>query len=179
MDVLPNLVSLYGSAAATLGADWYDELRDEAGARGRFRAIPAELPDRDRTDALARWGVTPLFKAAPDFGSALTLVQGGTQRIIANASRQSVTRSATADPSSAGWKRIGGGECAFCSMLISRDQLYSEATADFASHDHCKCSAYPLIKGAEPIKVKDYVQTTRNITSADRARVREYIRVNT
>jgi len=57
------LVAIYGSAAATLGADWYDEMRAAAAVKGRFRAIPAELPDQGRTDALARRGVSPLFSA--------------------------------------------------------------------------------------------------------------------
>lgn len=145
MEVLPRLVSIYGSAAATLGADWYDEMRDAAAVKGRFRAIPAELPDQGRTDALARWGVTPLFSATPDFASSLTLVSGGLQRIIFNADRESVTRSSVADPKASGWQRVGSGaSCEFCSMLLGRGAVYSEATADFLSHDHCNCGAEPV-----------------------------------
>lgn len=186
-DVLPRLVAIYGSAAATLGADWYDEVRDAAGARGRFEAIPAELPDRGRTDSLAGWA----GETATSTDTMLVLVAGGVSRIIADADRGSITRSSIQDPASVGWKRIGTGACEFCRMLIARDQLYSEATADFASHDHCNCQAYPLIKGAEPIDVKDYVQSARNSQKpgesdeayerrrvADRTRVREWLAEN-
>lgn len=175
IEVLPRLVAIYGSAAATLGAEYYDEMRLLAGASGTFSGIAADLPDVGRTDALARWGVSPMFSATPTPDSALTLVTGGLQRIISDAERESVIRSSLADPKSAGWKRIGAGACPFCQMLIGRDQLYSEATADFASHDHCHCSAYPLIKGAEPVDVKDYMPTERTITDKDRARVRDYL----
>jgi len=143
LDVLPLLVDLYGSAAATLGADWYDELREQAEVRGSFRSIPAELPDRGRTDALARWGIAPLFAAEPDFTSALSLVTGGLQRIVANADRQSVTASAVADPRARGWERRTTGGCDFCRMLAGRGAVYSEATADFESHDNCHCLAVP------------------------------------
>jgi hypothetical protein len=143
LDTLPRFVTIYGSAAATLGADWYDDLRDASDARGRFSAIPADLPDRGRTDALARWGVTPLYAAEPDFATTLTKVTGGIQRIIANADRQSVMASSTADRSARGWARAGSGECEFCQMLIDRGAVYSEATADFESHDHCGCLAVP------------------------------------
>jgi hypothetical protein len=153
MEVLPRLVQVYGSAAATLGADWYDEVRAEAAVKGRFRAIPAELPDQGRTDALARWGVTPLFQAEPSFDTALTLVDGGLQRIISNADRETVMGSAYADPSADGWQRTGSGECAFCDMLIGRGAVYSAATADFASHDHCKCSCEIAFSGKDrPVK---------------------------
>jgi len=145
IELLPRLVAIYGSAAATLGADWYDEMRDAAAVKGRFRAIPAELPDQGRTDALARWGVSPLFSATPDYASALTLVSGGLERIVFNADRQSVTGSSVADPRARGWQRVGAGaSCDFCSMLLDRGAVYSEATADFLTHDHCNCGAEPV-----------------------------------
>ena len=145
IELLPRLVDIYGSAASTLGADWYDEMREAAAVKGRFRAIPAELPDQGRTDALARWGVTPLFQAEPDFTTALAKVAGGLQRVIMNADRDSVVRSSIQDRSARGWQRVGsGGSCEFCSMLLGRGAVYSEATADFLSHDHFNCGAEPV-----------------------------------
>ena len=174
IELLPRLVAIYGSAASTLGADWYDEMRAVAAVKGRFRAIPAELPDQGRTDALARWGVTPLFAAEPDYSMALGMVAGGLQRIISNADRETVTGSAIADPKASGWQREGSGECAFCAMLIGRGAVYTEASSDFASHDHCRCSAVPAFDG-QSRPVQAYTPTNRNITDADRARVREWI----
>lgn len=175
-DVLPALVETYGSAAATLAADWYDDLREEVGAKGRFRAIPAEVGPSG-AEALAGWGIGPLFQADPDWTSARTLIQGGLQRRIANAGRATVTVSSVADPQASGWQRTGSGECAFCRMLIDRGAIYSEATADFASHDHCHCAAVPAFK-AEPRPVKQYTRSRRNISDADRARVRAYLRTH-
>lgn len=143
MDVLPRLTTIYGEAAATLGADWYDDLRDVAGARGRFRAIPAGTAPRGQTDALARWSVGPLFAAEPNFASALTLVSGGVQRLIANSDRETVRLSSIQDRGARGWARAGAGQCAFCQMLIGRGAVYTEATADFEAHDRCGCVAVP------------------------------------
>lgn len=172
MDVLPALVETYGAAAAAVAADWYDELRLEAAATGRFSAIPAEIP-RAGESSLIGWAMD----TAKDDAAFKSLIMGGLQRRIANGSRGTITRSSYADPQSAGWKRIGSGACPFCRMLIERDQLYSEASADFASHDHCNCQAYPLIKGAEPIDVKDYVKSSR-YTEDDEQRAKEnaYVR---
>lgn len=183
MDILPALVDTYGSAAATVAADWYDELRDEAGATGRFTAIPAAVPDAGAS-SLIGWA---MGKSADD-STFQTLIAGGLQRRIANASRQTVAGSSYTDRQSVGWKRIGAGACEFCRMLIERDSTYSEATADFGSHDHCNCQAYPLIKGAEPIDVKDYLQSPKNAQrpgesvedyerrrAPERARVRDWI----
>lgn len=141
-DVLPALVDKYGVAAATLAAAWYDDLRDKRGVRGSFTAIPAEL-GTSGADALAGWGVSPLFQAEPDWNTAKTLIAGGLQRRIANYARQTVTGSSVADPQSRGWQRVGVGSCEFCAMLLGRGAVYTEATADFLAHDHCNCGAEP------------------------------------
>lgn len=171
-DVLPGLVALYGSAAATLAADWYDDLREEAEVSGRFAAVVAELPGATRTESLAGW-VSGMFDEA---GAAvsLTAAQGGLQRIVADADRQTITQSAVADPGAHGWQRSAAGGCGFCRMLESRGAVYSRATVDFGSHDHCRCLAVPAW-GGQAVPVKPYVPSDRNVTPADRARVRKWM----
>lgn len=143
-DILPRLVEVYGSAAASLGADWYDDLREQAEMRGRFQAIVADLPDAGRTDALAGYAIAPLFGADPDGATALSKAAGGLQRIIFNADRQTVMRSSIQDRAARGWQREGNGECDFCALLIGRGAVYSEATVDFDSHDRCRCVGVPV-----------------------------------
>lgn len=142
MDVLPRLTAIYGEAAATLGADWYDDLRDAAGARGGFRAIPAETAPRGQTDALARWSVAPLFAAEPDYATTLIKVAGGMQRLIANADRETVRRSSIQDRGAQGWVRMGAGECDWCEQYLDGEIHYTEGY-DFEAHDHCNCTAVP------------------------------------
>lgn len=175
--LLADLAGAFAGASASLGADWYDELRSQAEVRGRFSAIVADLPDVGRTDALAGWAVEPMFGAEPDAPAALSRAEGGLQRIIFDADRATVARSSIADPRASGWQRTGSGECPFCEMLIARGAVYSEATANFSSHDHCKCVAVPAF-GGQPVPVKAFTPSTRKITDADRARVREYLAAN-
>jgi hypothetical protein len=172
-DVLPLLVRSYGAAAATVAADWYDDLRDELNASRRFTAIAAEVAE-DGAEELARWGIKPLFQAQPDWDSALTLVDGGLQRRIANGARETVRVSALADPGADGWQRVASAGCSFCQMLAGRGAVYSEARADFASHDHCRCHAVPAFSG-RPRPVKPYTPSERVVTDADRERVRRYL----
>lgn len=145
-DYLPKLVAMYGSAAASLGADWYDDLRERAEVRGRFQAIVAELPDEGRTTSLAHWGVAPLFGADPDATTALSKVTGGLQRIIFNADRDTITYSSIQDPRARGWQREGAGECEFCQMLLGRGAVYTEESSQFESHDRCKCIGVPAFE---------------------------------
>lgn len=175
--VLPELTAVYGSAAGTLAADWYDEARESSRVVGGFRARVAPLPDAGRTDALAGWAVEPLFSDEPDLLTAKTRAEGGMQRIIANVGRETVMGSSVEDPRARGWQREGAGECGFCAMLIGRGAVYTEATADFGAHDHCKCSAVPAFEG-EPKPVKEFAPGPEQASEADRARTRAWIKAN-
>lgn len=137
-DLLPAIIDTYGMAASVAAAEWYDDVRDKAGARGRFAADPVDIADTG-THALIGWALSE----ATDDSAFRTLIEGGTQRRIANFSRLTIVRSSIADPAARGWQRTGTGNCDFCSMLIGRGAVYTEATADFQSHDHCNCQAEP------------------------------------
>lgn len=176
IDVLPALIDTYGLAASAVAADWYDELRDELEIPGRFTAVPVE-PRPETGESLAKWAVDPLFQPEPDWHRAQVLVEGGLQLRIAGVVRDTVTGSSVRDPQAQGWQRAGLGSCPFCAMLIGRGAVYSQATAGFASHDNCKCVAVPAFNG-HPVPVKPYTPSSRTITDADRARVREYLAAN-
>ena len=171
-DILPALIDTYGAAAATLAADWYDEARAKAGVAGRFTAIPADIRETG-AQALIGWALDE----AQDYTTFRTLIEGGTERRIANFSRLTVTGSSVADPKAVGWQRVGTGECAWCRMLIARGPVYSEATADFAAHDHCRCSAVPAWGGL-PHPVKPFTPSLRGTSKADQQRAKAWIAKN-
>ncbi len=160
-DILPSIITEYGALGGALAAEWYDGQRDKAGVRGAFTAIPTEPSDRG-AQALIGWAL----REATDDASLQALIFGGTQRRIADHVRYTVAESAVADPRAGGWQRVGVGECKFCRMLIGRGAVYSEATADFASHDSCNCSAVPAWKG-QPVPVKPYTVSPRRKLGPD------------
>lgn len=175
-DVLPDLAAVYGSATGTLAADYYDDLREEAAVRGRFRAIVAE--PSQRTDELARWAVGPLFTDDDDpYQRALARAEGGLQRLIADVGRDTVMRSSIEDPQAIGWQRVTSGGCGFCQMLASRGAVYSESTVRFGAHDNCRCFAVPAFEGA-PLPVHGFVPGRSRATQADRDRTRQWMRDN-
>lgn len=173
-DILPAIVSEYGAAGGAMAAEWYDQQREKAGAAGRFVAAPVAANDRG-TQALIGWAL----KEATDDASLASLIAGGTQRRIADHARYTIARNSVEDRAARGWQRVGVGGCkdGFCDMLIGRGSVYTEATADFAAHDNCKCSAVPAW-GGEPLPVKPFTPSTRQASDADRARVRAYLRTH-
>lgn len=144
VETLPALVTGYFVVSATVSADFYDLTRAQAGVRRRFDAVIPDPPDASRAQALARWGVAPLFSADPAPGVALSKIAGGLQRVVADGGRQTVVQSAAADPAKVGWARVTSGGCEFCEMLAGRGAVYGSTTADFLSHDACRCDAVPV-----------------------------------
>lgn len=132
-ETVPDLIVLYGSAAGTIAADWYDEVRAEAEIAGRFRAIVAELPDLGRAESLAGWAAS----TGTDPAATLSLAQGGLQRIVADVGRRTITGSSIADPRARGWQRSASGGCSFCQAIAARGRVFTESSVVFASHDHC------------------------------------------
>lgn len=164
-DLLPGLIDRYGSAATTVAADWYDDLRESLGVGGRFVAIPADIEDTG-TQALIGWALD----TATDDGSLVALLEGGLQRRVVNFGRFTITDSSYADPRADGWMRLGvGANCPFCNVLISRGAVYSESSVTFASHDHCNCIAVPAFSGKpRPVRLDAEGKRLDKSTRTDR-----------
>lgn len=160
IEYLPALVSEYGDMAATISADWYDEMRVKAGVTGRFAALAADSVGADVVEAEVRYAAGALFTDAP--ASALSILEGATARYVLNAGRDTIVNSSKKDPKAGGWYRISGGGCDFCNMLAARGAVYKEATADFAAHDHCRCGVAPSWDPSRPeADVKQYEGSKR------------------
>ena len=138
-DVLPALVTEYGAMGASVAADWYDDMRDQAEAPKAFRAEPLEPSDRGAR-SLIGWALT----TATDDAGLAGLILGGTQRRIADHVRLTVTSSSVADPSAQGWRRVGDGHtCEWCARLLDGEIHYVEGY-DFPAHDSCGCGVEPV-----------------------------------
>jgi hypothetical protein len=172
-DTMPALLEKYRLTAGSIAADLYDLERESVGAKGRFSALIPDLGDGGAAE-LVGWATSTA--RTPD--SLTELLQGGFDRRLWSAARSVYTTSATTDRAAEGWQReTDGNACGFCIMLASRGTVYSEASADFASHDHCGCTAVVAWSGIEK-PVKPFEPSKRTISDADRARAREWIASN-
>lgn len=132
-DLLPAIVREYGALGGTLAAEWYDEQREKADAKGRFYAIPIEPDDRG-----AHALVGAAVSQARDDSTLRTLILGGVQRRIADHVRLTVANNSVADQAAEGWTRVGFGECDWCQQYIDGEVRTVEGY-DFDAHDWCQC----------------------------------------
>lgn len=176
MDTLPGLTALYGGAAASLAADFYEEQRALAGPSGRFSAVVAPLPGEERFRSLASWSVGDLPLDDSRIQVVKSKAAGALERIVANAGRDTIIASAERDRAAQGWQRITGPtSCGFCQMLAARGVVYTNRTVDFGAHDSCSCVAAPAFSGA-PRPVQAFEPSPTDIPDADRARAAEWMR---
>lgn len=143
LEFVPVLIAQYGDLAASVAAEWFDELRAEAKVRGRFRAVGAAAVPAAQAEASVRWAASHLFTEAPS--GMLAPLSGAVVKMVLEPSRNTVIDMTARDPRGVGWQRNARPTaCDFCLMLMGRGGVYrSERTASFASHGACHCTASP------------------------------------
>jgi len=145
-EFVPALVSEYGDVAASVAADWYDELRASEGVPGSFRAPLAPLVPAEQVNA--RLGFATRASGPLWLGDSATLagfigmmaneyaLQPGRDTVMAAAHKDKAAYARIPEP----------GACKFCLMLASRGFVYSKATAGGTKkfHGKCRCNAMPV-----------------------------------
>lgn len=200
--VAPAAVAAYGPAAAALGAEWYEELRDAAAAIGDITRpfVPTlVLPEtEDKVKAIVATASVD-FSDRPeaevvDFEEAkariLRDIEDATRANVAEAMRQTVVENVTADPDASGWRRFARpGACKFCRMLADRGAVYTRDTVRFAAHGavmpggrkggNCMCFAGPAFgKPDEEATALQYAASRKKRTAKQRAALRKYLNEN-
>lgn len=154
LEAFPAVTFRYGAAAATIAADWYDDLRFTEGVQGRFAAEMADPVAPEYVRSRVRYGAAHLFTDTPD--QMLAFLSGALVKYTLQPGRDTIAQSAAADPQARGWHRetrpsaTYTSGCDFCRFLAHRGAVYRRGTAAFAAHDDCKCIAVPSWDAGAP-----------------------------
>ena len=156
-------VQRYAQASATLAVQQYQRERRAAGVVGSFSPSPAPPPPVEQVAQTVDWAVQPLWNAAvltqPSTeagGSAIAdakaRLAAATEKLVLDTGRDTIVGNAQADRQAKGWARVPEpGACSFCLMLATRGAVYrSEKSAEFKSHDNCRCHVEPVFTAYEP-----------------------------
>lgn len=139
---IPSLTTVYGQAASTVAADWYDAMRAVEDVAGRYAAEQAEAFAREWVEGRVRYGARHLFTDDPD--QMLHFLDGAVQEYALQPGRDTITRAAIRDPDARGWRRaVSPGACDFCHTLAGRGAVFSAGTVDFLAHGNCNCVPVP------------------------------------
>lgn len=144
-EFVPALIAQYGDIAATMAAEWYDEMRAAEGVPGRFRASPAGLALPDQVNGrlgYATRSTGPLW--AGDSATLTAFLSMMANEYALQPGRETVMQAAHKDK--AAYARVPEpGACDFCLMLASRGFVYSKDTAGDSNkfHGKCRCNILP------------------------------------
>lgn len=164
------LIDVYGVAAGTLAAEWYDLNRDLLKVAGPWSGATVQNPNTDTGPLIG--GVLKEFVTVE---SILSGIQSGAELRVVQASNGTIMDSVLRDPQTRGWARVASaGACGFCAMLAGRGATYrTRQTATFAPHTNCRCAALPLWRvdpsGESMRSREDTIATRRSLTNAQRA----------
>lgn len=134
LEFMPLLVGEYGQVAEVLAMDWYEELRADSGATGRFRVATAPTSvSAERVEKKVRYLAGQLWTPQPaDMLSTLTTA---TDKYVKQSGRDTIAWNAKREGARYARVPSGAKTCAFCLTQASRDAIYvSERSA--GSHEH-------------------------------------------
>ncbi|HEU5026582.1 MAG TPA: hypothetical protein VFV01_16825 [Spirillospora sp.] len=163
-------VRRHAQASATLAARQYRADRVRAGVGAGFTAVPADPPSVEQIARSVDWAVQPLWNAAvvdahspgaaeevqqaasTAIADAKARLAASSERLVLNTGRDTLIGNVQRDRKAKGWARVPeSNACSFCLMLATRGAVYrSEKTADFRSHDNCRCHVEPVFTAYEP-----------------------------
>jgi hypothetical protein len=154
-EFVPVLVEQYGAVAATIAAEFYEDMRASQGAVAPFTALTAPGVPVGAIAAKVGYLAGHLWTPTPEkmLGGLLVAAdkyvkQPGRSTIAANARRENVR-----------WARVptGAKTCSFCLVLASRDAVYATAQSagDSGSgygdkyHGDCDCAVVRIAKPSD------------------------------
>lgn len=190
-DGVIDLVGRYETEAAQRAGEYLTEFADEQGEGTPIVYTHQEIP-RDQIDASLHAGSVAAVKRAVGSGKSASVAMNAAfsassqfmARLVRDSSRDTVRVTSLFNDSFGGWRRVGTGDtCAFCTMLISRDAVYTESSVRFASHGNCNCEAEPADQSLRK-SVDEYQKSDRTVAfnadqkQADKERVQAWLETN-
>lgn len=155
-EFVPVLVEQYGAVAATIAAEFYEDMRASQGAVAPFTALTAPGVPVGAITAKIGYLAGHLWTPTPEkmLGGLLVAAdkyvkQPGRSTIAANARRENVR-----------YARVptGAKTCSFCLLLASRDAVYASAASAGDSdgngfgddyHGDCDCAVVRIAKPSD------------------------------
>lgn len=158
---LRPLVDVHRATSAQLAANYMTMARtvELAEVSTPAVALAGQVPLEQLTASMLATGPASIrhnlaggVQAARALEVAKARTSAAAMRLALNGGRETIVGSVHRDKKALGWARAtSGAACAFCRMLASRGPVYKgQASADFAAHDGCGCSAKPVYSREAP-----------------------------
>jgi hypothetical protein len=170
-ETIPPIVEAYGNVAATVSADFYDELRVGAGVKKGYTAI---APTRDWakiSEPIAGFAIKRFITEAP-LQSTISLIAGAVMSEIFTTARETMQYNADRDSVKVTYQRVTRpNACDFCIYMAVgfEGKSSQEEYKDF--HNHCMCVDVAVFENQTWTEPEHYGEFRDNLEEA-RGRIR-------
>lgn len=162
-DALTDIIQTYGANVAVHASQQFETLRTANKVTGRFTALSAKVPERDRINGHMRAAIEPIFRgenSRPDL--AFMEVQGLVNRMVHEPYRRTMDENTARDGKALGFARVTNSSdpCDFCLMLSSRGPVYGKKSSIHRKdgrkyHSLCSCVAVPYFDAKTEVEGYD------------------------
>ncbi len=166
-DGVAGLVERFAQASISLSADYFEDMRAQAGISTAFRTPIVDPPPRSLVDAGLDWAQSAKTQMDDYAAQFQARVEAATQKAVADAGRSQVIAAVEGDDLALGFARVAKPDaCAFCLTLAirrtrpkegapARPGVYksretagqlppNEVGAINRYHDNCNCVVVPV-----------------------------------
>lgn len=155
-EIIENALGIYGDQAATMAADFFEEVMEAEGV-----AVSSQIYDeidRDQMDEKIRYFARDLVEGS--FAGFVLNASDVTKYYVKRQAYENMVRNCYENDVRYARVPTGKETCGYCFMLCSRGFVYhSEASAKGKSnhgmHRHCDCIIVPGVKGVTKIQGYD------------------------
>lgn len=164
---LHALLLHFGRVAAGNAVRRYAAVRREHGLPP-VRPRVAGVPPLEQVQASVDWATSDLWgNPEPNLKALEVKLVGAAEKMALDVGRQTTLLTVQHDRDAFGWARVPESDCcAFCALLATRGAVYkTRDTADFLSHDHCRCDVEPVFNAYEPsARVREWQAFYREVS---------------
>ena len=146
----------YTDMSAAITADFYNQIRKAAGAKGTYSATAESGYDPDKVTA-ASYAIQKEVSEGRNTVPFVHLLEDVVDREIKNASDYCVRRNTRRDPAKPRYASVptSSNPCAWCVMRASQGFVYYDSKTVEHSHHACKCIAVPGFDGYTEVEGYD------------------------
>lgn len=123
LSATPDIAEQYTTVSSMASAEFYDSRLPTS----TFKAIPAAPPPPAQVEGSTRWALSALYRETE--ASPLALLAGSLQRMVFNASRETIVGSVRMETGATYARYASATACPFCKMLATRGATYSTEEA--------------------------------------------------
>lgn len=146
LQTVPAITTQWGETSAVIAAEWYGDMRADAGVVERYSPRMAEVVAAVAAEQSVRFSAAHLWTANP--GQMLLYLEGAVTKFAMQPGRDTITENVEQDPDAVSWRRMASPDaCAYCAYMVTIVREGNPMEQHEKYHPGCRCTPVPVFEG--------------------------------